>query len=336
MTPRVLIVEREPESGFVRTDRLCLAAEFEIEVVRYPGRITPSFVVACLRAIRRADVVYCFFASEHALIPALMARVLRRRFLLIPAGYDYANVASRGYGLAARGHGWLPRLIGRCATTALPISRQTQWEFLSLVPEAAPRTRLGYLAVDPTEWADPEIERREDLFVTVGYVDEEAWSRKGIDRFVELARNDPRSRYVLAGRLTPEIAERVAELRSDNLQVVGALSNDELRRLYWSASVYVQLSWHETFGMAMAEAMLCGCVPVIAGSPALREVAGHWAVDAYPGESDFELARRGLEQAQSISTDQIRSEVAARFSMAQRTQLLAAAVRGETTRSRKR
>lgn len=327
MTARVLIVEREPESGFVRTDRRCLGAEFEIEVLQYPGRITPKFVGRCFRSVRRADVVYAFFASEHALVPALLARVLGRPFLLIPAGYDYANVPEHHYGLAARGHGWLPKLVGRCASVALPISKQAQWEFLSLVPSAAPRTRLEYLGVDPSEWDDPEVERDANLLVTVGYVDDEAWSRKGVDRFVEMARVDPANRYVLAGRLTPEIASRVAGLRLDNLETPGALSHDELRRLYWSAAAYVQLSWHETFGMAMAEAMLCGCVPVITGSPALKEVAGRWAIEARPEESDIDLGRRALELARGVSVVDIRSDVSARFTVELRQRALAAAVR---------
>ena len=40
------------------------------------------------------------------------------------------------------------------------------------------------------------------------------------------------------------------------------------------ASVYVQASWHEGFGMAVAEAMLAGCVPVVRDAGAMPEVVG--------------------------------------------------------------
>jgi len=312
----------------MQVDRRCLEARFEVEHLVYPGSITLPFFWRSLRAVARNDVVYVFFASEHALVPALASWAMRRRLVLIPAGYDYANVPERQYGLAARGRGWLPRLVGRLCDVALPISRQTECEFLELVPSAAPRTWLGYLAVDPDEWSDPAVERDLDTVVTLGYIDEEAWSRKGIDRFVEAARTDPGRRYVLAGRITPEISRRIDRIAPPNLERPGRLSSDDLRRLFWSAGVYAQLSWHETFGVAMAEAMLAGCVPVLGQSPALHEVAGGWAVTVEPGEADVSAIARAAELAATIDRHAMREDIARRFSLAQREQRLADAVLG--------
>jgi glycosyltransferase involved in cell wall biosynthesis len=294
--------------------------------VVYPGLPTPRFIASCIRETLRSDVVYAFFASEHALVPAIVARALRRRFVLVPAGYDYANIPERKYGLAARGRGWMPRLIGRLASVALPISRQTMWEFLALVPSAAPRTQLAYLAVDPTRFEDPVVPREADLVVTVAHVDDESWSRKGIDRFVEAARRDPGHRYLLVGKVSDSIRSTLLSDVPSNLSIAGRLSDDELRETLWRASAYVQLSWHETFGVAMAEAMLCGCVPVITDCPALREVAGRWAVLAEDGDSDVAAITRGLKVAESLDTAAMRRDVAERFSVEARTATLAAAL----------
>lgn len=328
---RVAFVDRDPPSGFMQVDRRCLEQEFAVDHLVYPERITPAFVVACARAARRCDVVYVFFASEHGLVPALLFKALRRRFVLVPAGYDYANVPERRYGLAARGLGWLPRLLGHLCDVALPISRQTMWEFLALVPQAAPRTYLAYLAVDPAEWEDPGIERDPELVVTVGYIDEEGWSRKGIDRFVEAARNDPTRRYVLAGRIVDSVAQRLDADAPVNLERPGPLAHDDLRRLYWSAGVYAQLSWHETFGVAMAEAMLCGCTPVIRSSPALHEVAGPWAVTVGatdPSETDEQAIERAVLAGVDLDRSAMRADLSARFSLGERRRTLARAVRG--------
>lgn len=326
--PAVAFVDRDPPSGFMAIDRRCLEPSFDVVRLVYPGRPTPRFVLQTLRAAWRCDAVYAFFASEHALVPALVFKALGRRFVLAPAGYDYADVPERRYGLAARGLGWLPRLLGRLADVCLPISWQTTWELLTLVPSAAPRTRLGHLAVDPDEWVDPGVERDPDLVVTVGYVDAEAWSRKGIDRFVEAARSDPARRYVLAGRIAPDVAVTLDRLAPANLERPGRLEHDALRRLLWSAGVYAQLSWHETFGVAMAEAMLCGCVPVMRSSPALHEVAGPWAVTAAADETDADAVRRAASVARGVDRAEMRADVAARFSLEARRQLLADAITG--------
>jgi hypothetical protein len=326
--PRVAFVDRDPASGFMAVDRSCLEGHARVEHLVYPGSITPRFVAASLVAAARNDLVYAFFASEHALVPALVFKLTGRRFLLVPAGYDYANVPEHTYGLAARGRGWLPRLLGRLCDVALPISRQTLWEFLEMVPSAAPRTTLGYLGVDPTAWQDPGVERDPSTVVTLGYIDDEAWSRKGIDRFVAAAVADPGRRYVLAGRITPDVSARIDPIAPPNLERPGRLDHESLRRLFWGAGIYAQLSWHETFGVAMAEAMLCGCVPVMRSSMALHEVAGRWAVtvDDAVGETDAEAIARAERAQADLDRPAMRDDVGTRFSLERRQALLAWAV----------
>lgn len=316
--PTIAFVDRDPPSGFMKTDLALLEERFTVERIVYPGSQSASWLLQCLRAARRCDLVYAFFASEHALIPAIAGKGLGRRFLLIPAGYDYANLPEHGYGLAARGQGWLPRLLGRLADHAMPISEQSLWEFVAQVPSAAPRTSLGYLAVDPTSWTDPGVPRDPDLVVTLGYIDDEAYERKGIDRFVAASVEDHDRRYVLAGRVTPTVAARVSRMAGSNLECVGHLGHNALRELFWSAGVYAQFSWHETFGVAMAESMLCGCIPVIHSSPALQEVAGSWAVVTGEHERDASAIARAAVLGRSIDRDSMAADIAERFSLDRR------------------
>ncbi|MCX7620283.1 MAG: glycosyltransferase family 4 protein [Acidimicrobiales bacterium] len=334
----VLFVDRDPPSGFMALEERCLGEESRVVRLTYPGRPTLRFVLDTFRWCWRVDAVYVFFASEHALVPALASAVTNRRFILVPAGYDYANLPERSYGLAARGRAWLPKLIGRLCDVALPISQQTLWEFLALVPSAAPRTFLAYLAVDPTEWESPGVTRDPDRVVTVGYVDAESWSRKGIDRFVEAAAADPDREYVLAGEVKPEIGGFLQSLRIDNLRITGHLPHDELVRLLWSSGIYAQLSWHETFGVALAEAMLCGCAPVITPCAALAETAGRWA-EYVPYERDVETDVKTIARVAHKFSDAdrmgMRSDVADRFSVRARARLLADAVHGRLQPSRR-
>ena len=47
---------------------------------------------------------------------------------------------------------------------------------------------------------------------------------------------------------------------------------------YQQARVYAQLSAHEGFGMALAEAMACECVPVVTTRGSIPEVVGDTGV----------------------------------------------------------
>jgi glycosyltransferase involved in cell wall biosynthesis len=130
---------------------------------------------------------------------------------------------------------------------------------------------------------------------------------------VALARLDQSRSYVLAGAIDPEVQARMGPLPA-NLRVTGRLSHEELRALLWSSDVYVQLSWHETFGAAVAEAMACGCVPMVSDQGALREVVGPHGI-VVPG-ADVLIALELLDNRPSQPPDRraLRQHVVEQFS----------------------
>jgi glycosyltransferase involved in cell wall biosynthesis len=99
--------------------------------------------------------------------------------------------------------------------------------------------------------------------------------RKGIQAFIEAARLVPDIPFRLSGRAMDEPA--VTALISGapaNLTYLGFLDDEELLAEYRQATVYAQLSMHEGFGVALAEAMACECVPVVTRSGSIPEVVG--------------------------------------------------------------
>ena len=60
----------------------------------------------------------------------------------------------------------------------------------------------------------------------------------------------------------------------------------DLVNLYTSADFYLELSWHEGFGMQLAEAMACGTTCVSSQRAALKEVGGSWVIPIDPSNPD--------------------------------------------------
>jgi glycosyltransferase involved in cell wall biosynthesis len=64
-----------------------------------------------------------------------------------------------------------------------------------------------------------------------------------------------------------------------NVTVVpGRIPLEDLLLDFWQAKVYLQPSIEERFGVSVAEAMSCGCIPLVAPVNALKEVVGEAGV----------------------------------------------------------
>jgi glycosyltransferase involved in cell wall biosynthesis len=135
------------------------------------------------------------------------------------------------------------------------------------------------------------------MALSVGFVTRDNLEIKGQRAFVETAAELPDVEFVLAGPHRDDAAEWLSARATPNVTLTGWLEQDELDRLFREASVYVQPSHHEGFGIAVAEAMLAGCVPVVTAAGALPEVVDDAGIQV-PSDDPREVAdgiRRALD-----------------------------------------
>ena len=263
-----------------------------------PGRWANPLAV--LRAVRRADLVVGWFASWHTFWPITIAWLLRKPSLLIVGGFDTAALPGYGY-QGSSVIGPIARWIMRRATTLMTNSEYSRGELarnagitdVEVVHHGIPDP-FGSLPDGP----------REPIALTVSNVARISLERKGLRAFVEAAAIAPEVEFVLVGQHLDDAAERLRALAGPNVRLAGRVSDEELHDLYRRASVYVQASLHEGFGMAVAEAMLGGCIPVVTRAGALPEVvgdAGVWLEDGEPA-----TIADGVRRALTLGDDERR------------------------------
>lgn len=110
--------------------------------------------------------------------------------------------------------------------------------------------------------------------ITVGGVSRSNLRRKGLETFVKSASLVPEARFVVIGKYQDDSIDSLKSIASPNVSFTGFVDDSDLLQWYQKAKVYVQVSAYESFGMSLAEAMLCQCVPVVSERGALPEVVG--------------------------------------------------------------
>jgi glycosyltransferase involved in cell wall biosynthesis len=249
-----------------------------------------------LRGVLGCDLVFGWFASWHTFFPITLAWLLRKPSVLVIGGFDSANMPDIGYGhqrggLRMHASRWIFRRSGRLMT----FSHYSREEIERNTPIPASRVTVVHLGVPDPFGEEPGSKERTAL--TVGAVDRGTLVQKGQLPFVQAARELPEVPFVLAGKWLDDAVEQLRAAAAPNVEFTGWLSQDDLLDRYRRAAVYVQASRHEGFGLAVAEAMLAGCVPVVVNATAMPEVVGDAGVlieSQYP-QDVAEGVRRALE-----------------------------------------
>jgi glycosyltransferase involved in cell wall biosynthesis len=292
---------------YVEDDLRILAGTHDVHVVAREEHASRRQLLPALArhfVARRPDVLWVWFADPYDTPYALlMARAFGVRSVVVAGGYDVASLPAFRYGaLTTRAARWQARSALRLADVVLATSRFIESEVRAL--GRVQDVRTVHLGVDCERFTPGGP--REPLVLTVGHADADAWRLKGLDVFAACSRLVPELRFVIVGRCSdPAVASALRAAGGPNLTLVERdLDTPELLAWYRRASVYAQLSVRESFGLALAEAMACGCAPVATTAGSLPEVVGDTGVLVPWG--DAHAAARAIAHA-AASDDGIRA-----------------------------
>ncbi len=278
-----------------------------------------------LRHLPGSAALFTWFADYHSLVPVLAGRFLRKPVIIVVGGYDVARMPDFGYGAHLQAlRSFCSRMSLRHAALLLPVSQATAAELAALGPHAP--ARILYNGVDTAFFAaETESVRERGVLTVCGARDRRAAEIKGIELYLEVAQQLPQVAFSVVGLEAGALAWIRARGVPENVRLLGRLERTALAALYARSQVYCQFSHHESFGMALAEAMACGCLPVVTANGAMPEVVGEagWVV-AERSALQLTAAVEQALQAGPAQRQAARQRIVTRFTLSRRQDDLAA------------
>ncbi len=310
-------------SSFVRFDREILEDGYEVVDFHFPLRkpetdkLSVPWILSRRKALKAAmqdvDAVFSWFGDMPAAYATRYARQQGKRSIVVAGGYGAAYIPGTKYGLQQR---WFRRRYAKYAfenaDLVLSVSKGIHRDLNRF---AKPRKEVVvYNGVVTDNFKPGEKERK---VLTVGDVSPVSNWRKGNETFVRAAAHLPDVPFYLVGKASRGADVPLREIATDNVTLTGFISEEELHHHFETSQVYVQPSIYEGFGVSVAEAMLCNCVPVVTRNGALPEVVGDTGF--YVPAEDPKATAKAIERALgSDKGPKARQHVLDNFSMDRR------------------
>jgi glycosyltransferase involved in cell wall biosynthesis len=309
---KILFVQSEDDS-FIQRDLDLLKRHYDVRKLEF-NLFSIKEDLKLLQGILWADMTFSWFAGYHAFCAVKLSRLLGKRSIVVVGGYEVVNLPEIHYGgLVNYKNAKKIKYTIENANAIISVSEFNREEILNFAHPK--KLQLIYNAVDSTLFK-PEG-AKEKLVLTVGEVKQSNLKRKGLECFVETASFLPDIEFVLIGPRIDNSIDFLKSIAPPNIKFLNNVSDKELINWYRRAKVYCQLSLHEAFGVALAEAMLCECVPVVTCNAAIPELvgtSGFYALYSNP-KSAADAIRKAL---QSSKGPEARIEILNKFSPSKR------------------
>ena len=291
---RVLVVYYAEKSTFIQRDIDILSKHFDVDEISIRKA---RDIITLAKKVKNSDVVFVWFAGKHAGISVLLAKLFGKKSVVVVGGYDVVNMPEINYGLWYSGS-FFDKLLCRYsiknANYIIVVSKTHEKDMLKI---AKPKKWSVVYNGVPNNFCKGDMGEKEKILLTVGALKISNIKRKGIGSFVSIAKYFPDYDFLVVGKHIDDAYKLLKKTAPQNVKFLGYLSDGELVNIYKKASVYVQLSAHEAFGVSVVEAMQCGCIPVVTNRGALPEVVGDAGVIVEYGniKSIVEGIKKALE-----------------------------------------
>lgn len=325
------------EASFIRNDRNILNEIAEVVEVSIKWKKGWSQIISFLKQILyyfilipKVDAVFIEFGGYWALVPVLYAKLFHKKSYIVLHGTDACYLPEINYGYLGKSPiRYFCYYTYKYASTLLPVSESLvmtknvyacevlldncKQGYKSFFPGLNTSANTVYNGLNVKMWTEKlrlPVKRRKKSFVTV--IGDGQFIRKGGNLIVDVARMLPDCSFLIVGMSSKSIKEKLPT----NVTVIGKVSQEVLKKIFYETRFYLQLSIFEGFGLSLCESMLCGCVPIGSSVNAIPDIIGDagYILSKYDLGELFNLIehvknedRNILDQKAEIAIDRIKS-----------------------------
>ena len=269
------------ETGYKKTDEIILRSLGNVRKLNYKSNwnyIDPKLLFNLIWC----NTIVVWFASFHAFPVILLNYFFNKRLIIIAGGFDVANVPNINYGaMRWKSRAKLGKWLLSRAHSVIAVSKSNRQEIIENGNVAPKKISLIYNAIPET--IITHIIEKKNQVLTIGEINEETYLRKGLDRFIEIAKKMPTTQFIHIGKWTDkkgnpsrEIIDYVKSISPSNIEYIGFVKKNILEKYYSESKVYLQLSRHEAFGVSVVEAISKGCITIVSNEYALPEIVNNY------------------------------------------------------------
>lgn len=277
------------KASFVENDLLFLEEKHSVvtqdldwrNATKLPVNVVRQFLFLCIH-LKNTKSIFINFGGYFSLLPTLLGALFGVKTYIILNGTDCVSFPKYGYGsLRKNSLKFVIKKSYQMATKLLPVDDSLIFQNHSFDTDVVNK-KQGLKAFFPnlkteikvipngfdTSFWKPEKTFSKSGFLTVAIVDNKNTFRvKGIDLIIKVAPFFPNKSFTIIGLSQEFIA--TFDAVPNNITFISFLGKEALLKEYQKNRFYLQLSINEGFGCSLAEAMLCGCIPIVSNVGAL-------------------------------------------------------------------
>lgn len=262
-----LIFVHNTKAQWISNDIDILKQQYDVFPVYINSLYVPWF--RHLLTLRKCKIVYFWFGSLSFFPLAIFSYILRKKLVIVAGGFDVASFSQEGYGAFTFGKVsvFLRTLQFKLADRILPVSNFTAKEAIKNAKVSS--NKITVIPNCVTGDVLCGMKKKPEVLM-VSNIDAHRYRIKGFDRFLEVVELAQDINFTHVGDFPQNLKETISIPK--NLNLCGKVEGEDLKKIYASHKVLVQLSRYESFCMSVVEAALHGCFPLVSSGGALPEV----------------------------------------------------------------